>query len=167
MTITVHNIDQEEAWATRRQPTEAGWHTVQIEKAIESESTQNNSQYEMDFGNDDYVIRFDRLTVVPQTYGKVLQFLNAIGVEPQPGDWDLPEAETLIGKRLSVRVEMEPDQDNPDKFWPRVRAYDKPGKGHGGKATFRSRAEVPGDTNGLDGGGDFGDPGRPDDDIPF
>ena len=155
MTITLHDIDGEESWAVGRM-LPLGVHDVTIAEVAQSNTSNNNPQIEMKFANKEGDYIRDWLVVVPNTYGKVLQLLEAVGIEPQPGDWDFDPG-TLFEKRLQIRVGEEPDREDPTQMRSRVFAYMALG------TVTQTGGDVPADTTGLVGATS----GSSDDDIPF
>lgn len=153
MTITLHNIDQEEAWSTFT-PLELGWQLVTIVEVKQETSSNDNPAIQMRFEDSAGRSLGDQLVVLPQTYGKVLQLLEAAGIPPQGGDWEFNPG-LLSQKRIEVRVKEEPGREDPNRTFRVVDGYRSAQAGSG--------SGVPADTTGLGQGSVH----AADDDIPF
>lgn len=128
MSIPVQNLDREEAWKVSN-ILPPGWHTCKITEAAETQSGSGNPQIELDLeaigGDNPGGTIKDWIVVVPQTYGKVKQLLQAAAVPVEAGDWAL-DVTVLRGREVSVLVRQEPKFDDPTKTVNRVAGYEMP-----------------------------------------
>lgn len=149
MSIPVQNLEREEAWKVSN-ILPPGWHVCKITDSQETESGQGNPQIELDLeaiGGDNAGGSIkDWIVVVPQTYGKVKQLLQAAGVEVPAGDAQLDVA-VLKGREVSILVKQEPKFDDPSKTVNKVAGYDMPRfvapPGNGAGATSKADADIP------------------------
>jgi hypothetical protein len=119
MGIETPNLEGVEAWSsTTILP--PGKHQVTITEAKEGTSSGGHPEIEMQFSGDQGEIR-EWLQFTERTFGKVKQFMEAVGVQAKPGE-DFPTGE-LEGKRLGIMVTTEPRQDDPSKTRSRVAAF--------------------------------------------
>jgi hypothetical protein len=148
------NFDGVDAWQGGGMLPE-GMHTCRIKSAEEGRSSNGHPQVELEFEavEGEYVgatIR-DWLVVVPQTFGKVKQLVEAAKLDYPAGEFAL-EARDLVGRRVAILVREEPDHKGESRR--RVKSYD-PADG----------SDLPADTSGLPPVG--GTASKRDEDIPF
>jgi hypothetical protein len=155
MSIPVSNLDQAEAWSAH-QPLDLGWNNVTCLEPEEGQSGGGHPAIRMRFEDREGKSLKNQLVVIESTYGKVLQFLNAINVQPQGGDWDLAEAiPSFAGRKLRVFVVEKPGREDPSKTFREVEAYDV--------VNGQSTSDIPADTAGMGVAAAM----TRDDDIPF
>lgn len=99
-----------------------GWHTVEVESAEESTTSNGNPQIELRFASGDGAIR-DWLVVVEQTAGKVAQLLDAVKLDRSSINEDSFNPSVLEGRKLAIFVAEEPDNRNPGQTRSRVKTY--------------------------------------------
>lgn len=162
--MKVQNLNETEAWGagTVLSP---GRHLCQIDRADEGQSSGGHPQIELEVraiaGPEAGGTIRDWMVVIPSSYGRVRQLLEAAGIEVQGGDWDLPVGQ-LVGRKVAVIVRMEKKErgKNAGKEFATVAAYDLPKD-----SDVQAGADVPADTAGFAGNG-AGSAVR-DEDIPF
>lgn len=119
--MKLKDMDKVEAWTGGILP--VGPHIVTIEKVEEGKSSGGHDQLELEFvATDGQGSIRDWLVVIPSTYGKVKQLLDACGIDTESGDWDF-KPDTLRDKTLGIRVGEEPDRQDATKMRKRVLAY--------------------------------------------
>jgi hypothetical protein len=103
---------------------------------------------ELRFENDDGYQR-DRVPYDGELVGKLASLFDAAGIErPQDGEFDPNDKfrltascrQRLVGKEVGLTVKEEPDREDPQKMWPRVKGYYNPQK---------AGQDLPADTDGL------------------
>lgn len=153
--MTSINLDGVEAWGTG--VLSPGRHIVKIESA-EDTSTNDKPQVELKFqaiaGAEAGLGIRDWLTLTPKAFGRVVQFLNAVGIQIPGGDFDFPTG-MLPGKTCAILVRKEPKQGGGERTV--VAAY----MANDGQLD----ADVPGDMAGFPSNGSGAS--AADDDIPF
>lgn len=124
MTIKIKDLDKVETWKGGGL-LGPGAHIVTIESVVESTSSGGHPQIEIDFAADDGggSIR-DWLVVIPKTYGKVKSLIEAAGLKIEGDEWAF-EPNTLVNRRLRIRVGDEPDFKDPSKTRARVQSYEQ------------------------------------------
>lgn len=114
--------------ATGGAPLRPGFYKAEITDAIEKTSKAGNEMMELDllvqepkayYGSTlrDYIVAGEK------TRWKVNQVLAAIGMKLEEGESGDLEPKHVVNKSVIVRVEMEPDRQEPSKEWPRVKTY--------------------------------------------
>jgi len=122
------NIKDAEAWAADVL-LPMGWHEVVIEDAEEGVSKKGSPTIKMRFVSPQGAITGWQ-TVVPNTYGKVAQLLDAVKID-RDGIDEL-DARQLLGKRLDIYVGEEPSIKDVTKMFPTVQHYALAGTNAGG-----------------------------------
>jgi hypothetical protein len=151
MTIPTPGIDQAEEWSgvSILPP---GEHTVTITEVEEGTSGGGHPALKLQFVAPSGDEIRDTCTVIESTYGKVKQLYAACGL-PAPSQG--VSGSDVKGKKINVRVALEPRNDDPSKMVSRVKAY-KPPMSVDGTPAVASQT-----TNGVSGGQPAFD------DIPF
>lgn len=151
--MKVENLDQQETWGVGG-ILSTGDHLCICDSAEEGTTSRDNPQIEMKWRaiagpqNGDSIT--DWLVVLPQTYGKVKQMLEAVGITVQGGDWDIPVS-SIVGRKAYVVVRQEADQSDATKMRDRVQGY---------RSAGQAGSDVPADTSdfstaGAPGGNEF------------
>lgn len=125
----------EEAWdVSTGTMLPAGNHVCEVLSAdATGESSNGYPQVELEVGNADGSIR-DWLVITPKTVGKIVQVIQALGLEPpsdgqvDPSDHRLAQAyvATWVGRRVGVVIRSEPGYKDPTRTRERVQGYVKP-----------------------------------------
>jgi hypothetical protein len=175
MTPITLNLDGVEAWSGG-EILPPGKHPVRIDSAEEGQSSGGHPQVELTFtaiaGEHAGAGIRDWLVVAPAAMGKVRQFLEAVGFQIPPGDFYLPTGQ-LVGRRLSVVVREEPNQQGEKRS--RVKVYEAAAPPGGqGNGYGQPPAQAPAQPQAQMSAGGFGAPAAAptrsavhDDDIPF
>lgn len=155
MPFDLTNMDEERAWAGGILG--PGRHECVVTDVEEQTSSGGHPQMVLTLeavaGPEEGSTVKDWVVVIPSTFGKVKQILEAAGVEIQGGDWTF-DASVLRGRRVAVLVREEPKRSDPSQTVSVVAAYSRP----------RVDGEVPADLDGLGGNGSAS---QSDQDIPF
>jgi hypothetical protein len=122
MGIPLKDYDQVEAWkGSVKMP--LGWNTVTITEAIEGKSKNGHDQVEITYTADDGGASVREWIVFAEgSIGKAKAITDAVGIQPQGGDWEFPTAQ-LKGKKLLVNVQEEPSFKDPTKVYRNVVAH--------------------------------------------
>lgn len=125
----------EEAWeVSTGTMLPAGNHVCEVLSADASgESSSGYPQVALEVGNADGSIR-DWLVITPKTLGKIIQVIQALGLEPPSDEQVDPSTHALaqgyvatwVGRRVGVVVRSEQDYKDPTKTRERVQGYVKP-----------------------------------------
>lgn len=151
--MKLQDIDKTEKWGSSS-TLPPGRHLCVIDSAEESVTSNGNPQIILELravaGPDrDSTIR-DWQVVVPSTYGRVRQILEAAQIDIQGGEWDL-DPQALVGRRVAILVKMETKEQgkHAGKEFPTVWAYDTPKD-----SDAQASSDVPADTSGFASNGD-------------
>lgn len=120
MAITVKDLDKQEAWSTNAM-LPVGWHEVTVKTSAEGESSGGYPQIELEMEAPLGTIR-DWIVVTEATRGKVVQLLEAVGIEIQGGEWDISVG-AIAGKKVGIKVGEEPSFNDPSTLRKKVQAY--------------------------------------------
>lgn len=163
MSIKVTDLDRVETWSAGV-TLPPGRHLCEITSVEEGTSSGGHDQLILEMtavaGPEVGGTIRDWIVVVPTTYGKVRQILEAAGIEIEGGDWEIPVGR-LNGARVAILVRMEKKEmgQHAGKEFAQVAAYDRPKD-----SDIQAGSDVPADTAGFSNGSGSA---RRDDDIPF
>lgn len=110
------------------EPLVAGNYRVTVVSAVETKSKAGNEMIELNVRVDEPA-RFagrnlrDYLVFGPKTGWKIDQVLAAIGAAGEDGKMMNVVPDLFMGESGVVRVEMEPDQVDRNKEWPRIKTW--------------------------------------------
>lgn len=108
--ITIQDLDQVEAWDTGGLPFPVGKHHAVIEAVEEKAASTGSPQVIISWrgigGNAQDCTTREWLVILPQTYGKVKSFLQAVKWPLKSGAFSMPTTE-LVGRHALIVVGTE------------------------------------------------------------
>jgi hypothetical protein len=132
------SLKGQEAWRVDDQLA-PGWYIARAAKVERSSSSNQNPQVQIDWrvavGEYQGAEQRDWITLTDPAMGRVVQVLEAAGVEIPDAEFDNYEAmadwlaKALENATVEMLIRLEPGRKDPSKEWPTIKGYRKPAEG--------------------------------------